>query len=177
MSANSDTEQLGSLHVLVVDEDAGVLRNACGRLLAHGYEVSTSRQARGLRQTIARSCPDLVLVDVLMPDLNGGQLVSLLAQYPASGTPAVILHSAVPVKALCRMVDVRDALGVIKKTTDDVEFFLAFDAVLDRFRSRKGGFDARPPRAMSGTHRIGSDDTERMLHPGNVALWTGNTRR
>ena len=110
-----------------------------------------------------------------MPDLNGGDLKGLLGLYPASGTPAIILHSAVPVQALCRMVDVRGALGVIKKTTDDVEFFLAFDTVLDRFIARRHGAVSRPPRAMSGTHRI-VDDTEPTFHE-NVLLWTGDTRR
>ena len=174
VSGDSDSEH-GALHVLVVDEDPAVLRNVCGRLLAHGYEVSTARQARGLRQSIARLLPDLVLVDVLMPDLNGGELVRLLAQYPASGTPAVVLHSAVPVKALARMVDIRDALGVIKKTTDDVEFFLAFDTVLDRFRARKPDLEGRPMRAMSGTHRIGEDPE--LMSPESIAFLTGDTRR
>jgi CheY-like chemotaxis protein len=174
VSGDSESEHSG-LHVLVVDEDPAVLRNVCGRLLAHGYEVSTSRQARGLRQAILRLLPDLVLVDVLMPDLNGGELVRLLAEFPASGAPALVLHSAVPPKALARMVDVRDALGVVKKTHDDVEFFLAFDTVLDRFRARKPGLDGRPFHAMSGTHRIGED--EQPMRPENIALWTGDTRR
>lgn len=163
------------MHVLVVDEDPGVLRNVCGRLLAHGYEVSTARQARGLRQAIARLEPDLILVDVLMPDLNGGELVRLLAQYPASGTPAIVLHSAVPVRALSRVVDIRGALGVVKKTSDDVEFFLAFNGVLDRLRARQAGIDGRPMRAMSGTHRIGEEAVP--LLPDNIAHLTGDTRR
>ena len=175
MSSDSESEHGGGVHVLVVDEDPGVLRNVCGRLLAHGYEVSTSRQARGLRESIARLLPDLVLVDVLMPDLNGGELVRLLAQYPASGTPAIVLHSAVPVRALSRVVDIRGALGVVKKTSDDVEFFLAFDSVLDRFRARKPGLDERPMRAMSGTHRIGEDATPML--PENIAHSTGDTWR
>lgn len=181
MSADSETQQSASFHILVVDEDAAVLRNVCGRLLAHGFEVSTSRQAKGLRQAIARLRPNLVLVDVLMPDLNGGGLVSLLAQYPAHGSPAIVLHSAVPVQALSRMVDIRGALGVIKKTPDDVEFFLAFDAILDRLQSRRPDVEGRPVRTMSGTHRIAGDeadedDTVRM-RPDNVSLLTGNTRR
>ncbi|HWA73250.1 MAG TPA: response regulator [Polyangiaceae bacterium] len=163
------------LHVLVVDEDYAVVRNVCGRLLAHGYEVATWRHARGLRETIVRTQPDLVLVDVLMPNFNGVELKTLLAQYPATGTPAIILHSAVPSRALCRMIDVRNALGVIEKTSDDVEFLLAFDTVVDRYLSRRPGASPRPIRAMSGTHRI-QDDTEPTL-PDNVVLWTGDTRR
>ena len=97
------------------------------------------------------------------------------SEFPASGTPAVVLHSAVPPKALARMVDIRDALGVVKKTPDDVEFFLAFDTVLDRLRARTPGHDGRPIRAMSGTHRIGEDSEP--TQPGNLPLWTGDTRR
>jgi DNA-binding response OmpR family regulator len=175
VSEDLDSEYGASLHVLVVDEDPAVLRHVCGRLLAHGYEVSTCRQARGLRQTIARLRPDLVLVDVLMPDLNGGGLTALLAEYPASGTPAVMLHSVVPVSALCRMVDIRDALGVIKKTSDDVEFFLAFNAILDRLQSPQPGSEGRPMRAMSGMHRIADDDTL-PLRSDNSPFRTGNTR-
>lgn len=162
------------LHVLVVDEDPSVLRTVCGRLLAHGYEVSTCRQAHGLHHVISRLQPSLIIIDVLMPDLNAGELRSLLARYPAGGTPAMILHSVVPVRALRRMVDVRDALGVVKKTTDDVEFFMAFNGMVDRFLSGAVGLEGRPEPAMSGTHRI-ADDTD-QLAPENIALWTGGTR-
>jgi hypothetical protein len=78
------------------------------------------------------------------------------------------------------MVDIRNALGVIKKTTDDVEFLLAFDAMRDRVQSRKFDQDAHPMFAMSGTHRIRGDDEEEEtvpVRPNNVTHLTGNTRR
>lgn len=168
----------GSLQILVVDDDDAVLWSACGRLLSYGYEIRTLAQAQSLLllQTIDHLRPDLVLLDALIPALDSHQLAALLARYSASGSPAVILHSAVPIETLCSLFDARDAFGVIQKTTDHVEFFRAFDALLDRFHSRKASFDRPSGYAASGTHPIG-EGTERVLNPGSFAFPTGDVPR
>lgn len=142
----------GPLNVLIVDDDANVLAQLCRRLLAERHDVTTCRRAQGLADVIARRKPDLILIDVLMPDLNAADLRALLARYPATRMPGVILHSKVPVRTLRRMMDVSNALGIIQKTQNDIEFFFAFNNIIERDTENES--IAPPEPAMSGTHPI-----------------------
>ena len=171
--SGSSRQSADSLQVLVVDDDPSTLTVLCRRLLAEGHDVSTFRGAKGLQEVIARRKPDLILIDVLMPDLNASGLSALLSRYPASRTPAVILHSKLPVRMLRRMMDVRDALGIIQKTTDDVEFSFAFNGILERSAESQSLYEQTP--ALSGTHRI---DGEPFTYPAEeITSRTGPGRR
>jgi hypothetical protein len=84
----------------------------------------------------------------------------LLRAYPAKGTPAVIVCSTIPERALRHVVDLTDALGVMRKTPDDVVFFFAFHSILDRLPETRG-IDGRrrpTPPVASGKHRISVED-------------------
>lgn len=140
--------------MLVVDNDAAVLNVICKRLLAEGHDVSTARRVQGLSAIIARFRPDILLIDVLMPDLNGSALSALLQRCAAAGTPGVILHSSIPARALRSTLDTRNALGIVQKTKNDLEFFFSFNAILDRLAVRPSAVPVSLERTMSGTHRI-----------------------
>jgi len=57
--------------ILVVDDDAGV-RNTLARLLrAEGFDVATAVDGVGAIDAVLRIAPDLVLLDVVMPSING----------------------------------------------------------------------------------------------------------
>jgi two-component system response regulator MprA len=57
--------------VLIVDDDAGVRRMLARTLAADGYEVVTAGDGGGALVEIERSAPDLILLDVTMPGLDG----------------------------------------------------------------------------------------------------------
>ncbi len=155
----SDSSRIGAnaLHVLVVDNDTSVLDVVCKRLITEGHNVSTSRRAQGLEEVIARVRPDIVLIDVLMPDLNAMGLSRLLGRYPRHSKPALVLHSPVPARALRSMFDISNALGVVQKTRNDLEFFFSFNSLVDLLSSNKRNPAQELERTMSGTHRIDAE--------------------
>ena len=57
--------------VLVVDDIAGNVRLMRSLLEREGYVVMTASSGREALETVARDRPDLVLLDVVMPDLDG----------------------------------------------------------------------------------------------------------
>jgi two-component system, OmpR family, response regulator MprA len=57
--------------VLIVDDDAGVRRMLARTLAADGYDVVTAGDGGGALVEIERSAPDLILLDVTMPGLDG----------------------------------------------------------------------------------------------------------
>ena len=64
--------------VLVVDDDADA-RTLLGRLLsAQGYAVEATHSAHEVAEILARSRPDAILLDVLMPQQDGWKLLQQL---------------------------------------------------------------------------------------------------
>lgn len=85
----------GSRTVLVVDDDPGVLEVLELALDAEGYQVVVARNGlEGLEQACSHR-PDLMVVDLMMPIMDGWQLVREFRRDQATGsTPVIILSAA-----------------------------------------------------------------------------------
>ena len=58
-------------HIAVVD-DHQEIRDLIGEYLSrHAYRVSLAENAAALRRLLARSTPDLIILDVMMPGMDG----------------------------------------------------------------------------------------------------------
>jgi PleD family two-component response regulator len=113
--------------VLVVDDDRDVLELVRRRLQAAGYEVHVRETSLGTSQWIAEERPDLVLLDVRMPALSGGELATMIRKSPAMRGTGVILYSCLEESTLEELAKQSGALGAIPKTHDGRRFMLAFD--------------------------------------------------
>ena len=80
--------------ILVVDDDPVIVRLLEVNLRLDGYEVETaSRGEEGLERAEA-TVPDLVLLDVMMPGLDGWETCRRLRGIPALAETPVIFLSA-----------------------------------------------------------------------------------
>lgn len=80
--------------ILAVDDVAENLEIIAMRLAAHGYAVSTARDGEeGLAKARAEK-PDLVLLDIMMPKLDGIAVLKELKRDPTLGFIPVILLTA-----------------------------------------------------------------------------------
>lgn len=82
-----------SARVLVVDDNHD-LRNFLAGLLAPHYEVQAVADGREALAAVQQARPDLILSDVMMPNLDGLGLVKALREAPQTRTVPVILLSA-----------------------------------------------------------------------------------
>ena len=80
-------------HILFADDNAE-MRDYVRRLLASRYEVEVVADGGAALSAIARRKPDLVLSDIMMPRLDGMELVSRLRADPQTNTLPIILLSA-----------------------------------------------------------------------------------
>jgi CheY-like chemotaxis protein len=81
--------------VLVVD-DAEMTRATLARLLKReGYETSTARDGGEALGMIAKDLPDLILLDVNMPGIDGLDLLEMLHRHPQWKSLPVIMLTAV----------------------------------------------------------------------------------
>ena len=79
--------------ILLADDNAD-MRDYVRRLLAARYRIEAVTNGREALGAIARERPDLVLSDVMMPELDGLGLVAALKADPTTQTIPVILLSA-----------------------------------------------------------------------------------
>ncbi len=79
--------------ILVVDDNAD-MRDYLGRLLGKQWHIDTAPDAAAALEQIARSAPDLVLADIMMPGMDGFGLLRLLRDNPRScGLPVMLLSA------------------------------------------------------------------------------------
>ncbi len=77
--------------VLVVDDEPEILRAVRTNLVAHGYEVLTATSGSEAQAAYAARRPDLVLLDLGLPDLDGLALIERVRAHAA--TPIVVLSA------------------------------------------------------------------------------------
>lgn len=80
MNAKSERAPSPTASILVVDDEADVLRYMKTILEVDAYRVSTARSGLEALQLVKQNPPDLVLLDLLMPDLDGLQTLEQLRQ-------------------------------------------------------------------------------------------------
>ncbi len=92
--------------VLVVDDDPNV-RNGLARLLrAEGFEVATETDGRGALESVRLLRPDIVLLDVAMPEVTGLEVCrSLKADPDTRLTPIVLLTGLTGADEVARGLD------------------------------------------------------------------------
>ena len=73
---------MAAKEILVVDDEIGIRELLSEILFDEGYHVSVAENAAQAREYRNRQAPDLVLLDIWMPDTDG---VTLLKEWVAEG--------------------------------------------------------------------------------------------
>jgi PAS domain S-box-containing protein len=89
-----DQRDIGAkARVLVADDNADMRQYLC-RLLQEAYEIEEAADGQAALAAVRRRPPDLVLADVMMPELDGFGLLRELRAGPHTRTVPVVLLSA-----------------------------------------------------------------------------------
>ncbi len=81
--------------VLVVDDDADILALVQAVLSEEGYEVATARNGREALAAVRNQKPQLILLDLAMPVMNGWEFVcNVQEDNLAPGTPIIIMSAS-----------------------------------------------------------------------------------
>lgn len=81
--------------VLVVDDEFGLLDALALVLADEGYEVDTALNGREGLARVAERRPDIILLDFMMPILDGPEMLRRLRDRPEWASIPVIMMSAV----------------------------------------------------------------------------------
>ena len=96
---DSDTGVTGqepeqAAHVLVVDDEATNRELLCDLLSIHGYETAEAEDGESALQQVGSCEPDTILLDVMMPGLDGFEVCRRLKADPATAPIPVLLVTA-----------------------------------------------------------------------------------
>jgi len=85
---------LRHLKIMVIDDDPDLLRGLGIRLISEGYCVTVAATAQAAIDTTLRAQPDLILLDLGLPDDDGLQVLKRLKGIHATAGIPVIVISA-----------------------------------------------------------------------------------
>jgi two-component system OmpR family response regulator len=77
--------------VLVVDDEHGILSVVRDALESHGYEVDTADNGEEAFAAVERRRPDLIMLDVNMPEVDGWVVLAHLRSIAGPQTPVVVM--------------------------------------------------------------------------------------
>ncbi|WP_224240654.1 response regulator [Hyalangium gracile] len=151
--------------VLAVDDDSAVLAAARAVLEAAGMEVVTLSDGRNLFSSLQRHHPDLLLLDVALPSVDGFELLSQIRADAAWRTLTVVFHTARDAPA--------DRVRAFQMGVDDylikpvapAELRLRLMAHLQRRTLLRASGDKDAGSAMAASHGA---STERPFTPSRL---------
>jgi DNA-binding response OmpR family regulator len=86
-------EPLGT--VLVADDDPQILSMVAMRLGSRGYKVIEARDGAEAMKLCRAERPDLVVLDVMMPQMNGWEVARALRQDPVLKEVGIVMLTAI----------------------------------------------------------------------------------
>ena len=84
-----------SKKILVVDDEEELLELVAKTLTNEGFEVTTVTTAEDAMDQARAIVPDLILIDIILPDMEGPEAVRALSEDPLTGNIPVIFLSGI----------------------------------------------------------------------------------
>ena len=81
-------------HILLADDDENLVEMYGERLKLSGYKVTIARNGEEALQAVEKDKPDIILLDVMMPKLDGYGTLSALKSDPKTKDIPVVMLSA-----------------------------------------------------------------------------------
>ncbi len=153
--------------VLVVDDDPDIVQFVRMNLELEGFEAETADNGRTALELAKQRPPDLILLDVMMPEMDGLTVLRRLRNSPATANVPVIILTA---KALAEDRVKGLNLGAddyITKPFDLEELLARVKTVLRRAQQMR---DLSPLTGLPGNFRIARELESRVREGGHFAV-------
>jgi two-component system, OmpR family, KDP operon response regulator KdpE len=91
MAPNGPRVEPTGARLLVVDDEPAMVRTLRTNLRGHNFQVETAENAAEAKASYDRRAPDLILLDLNLPDGDGFEIVRHIRE--RSGTPIIVLSA------------------------------------------------------------------------------------
>jgi PAS domain S-box-containing protein len=117
--------------VLVVDDNADNRAVLAGWLVPHGFAVCEADSGEGAVAAVVREAPDLVLLDVVMPGIDGFETAARIRALPLPAQPKIAAITANAFETARRRSVAEGCDGFLAKPVDFAELEAMVGALLD----------------------------------------------
>lgn len=124
---------VGKITVLVVDDNPDMVRFYRRSTEKTSYHIVHTGEGQSLFETIAATAPDIIVLDVMLPDVDGWELLTRLHQDPATRSIPVVVCTVVREEELALSLG---AACYLPKPVRSREFIEALDRVLAQVSAR-----------------------------------------
>ncbi len=121
--------------ILIIDDDADTVNLYRRHLETGSYIVRTARTVEQMETQLAEARPDLILLDVLMPRLDGWKVLQRLKTMPETADIPVIICSVLSQPSLALVLGAEE---VLQKPIDAQDLLKAVRSALRPNRDRRG---------------------------------------
>ncbi len=159
-------------HVLIVDDTPKNLQVLGSILRQAGHDISVAVDGRKALQAVGRARPDLILLDVIMPVMDGFDACRALKQNPAtSGIPIIFLTAKVETEDVIRGFEL-GAVDYVTKPFQSDELLQRVDThlTLARLRADREVQIQELGRALAQIKRLHREQDAFLRHEVNNAL-------
>jgi diguanylate cyclase (GGDEF)-like protein len=153
--------------ILVVDDDEDIARFVQVNLKLHGFEVAHAQDGEEALEVIEKRRPDLAVVDLMMPRVDGVELTRRLRADPMTAALPIIMLTA-------RGLTVDKVVGLtagaddyLVKPFDTSELIARVVSTLRRNREYR---EVSPLTGLPGNTRIGREITDRVRSGSDYAV-------
>lgn len=153
--------------VLVVDDDPDIVRFVEMNLRFEGFEVAVAGDGSQALAEIGRARPDLVLLDIMMPELDGVEVTRRIRADPLTAALPIIMLTAKSLSADRVAGLTAGADDYIIKPFDTLELVARVRSTLRRNREMR---ESSPLTGLPGNARILREIADRVRRDDPFAL-------
>ncbi|MBK8020486.1 MAG: response regulator [Chloroflexi bacterium] len=104
--------------IVLIEDDANSARLVTRLLERAGYQVFAASDGEAGMEEVAARQPDVVLVDLGLPDIDGQTIIGVLRQQTSVKRTAIVAFTAWPEETARAMVQAYGCDGIITKPVD-----------------------------------------------------------
>jgi CheY-like chemotaxis protein len=118
--------------IMVVDDTLPLLDLVRDLLSAEGYEVATCLMAREAYPMARRIRPDVILLDIVMPEVSGWDVLGLLRRDPRLSSVPIVICTAWAEQAAAHLEEIREPhLWLLPKPFDAEDLIATVEEALE----------------------------------------------
>ena len=162
--------------ILIVDDDPLNVKLLSAKLPADQYEVLPAFSGKEALQRTVRENPDLILLDIMMPEMDGYEVSHWLKTNPSTeGIPIILVTALDGTEDRIRGFE-SGADEFLNKPVNDIELLTRMNSLLRLKRYREQLLSRTLSEKGFSTDPTPSDPTEIPAHPARILLVEDNPK-